>query len=255
MQPGNDMERPNLPATLTKRGSVSVCNHTFPATPAIKDYSAVNAVFFDYPTGACTLTAFGACTFMDCSKSSFQPVNGGDISFGGGTQSATLQYGGLKYNIMTALPTGSLNWASDTAIHISAAGNTLPAFDVTVTMPEPLTVLAPALTTSASQGVPSNQDLVIRWSGGTRDVYTAITTAQTAQFGGDPAERSVRCIFPNAVGTATIPKEALALLPKGAGLEMYVESADVHYVMVGDALVTVRSCAGKDAYLGYVSMQ
>jgi len=168
--------------------------------------------------GACTITRVGACEIRLCPAVGVN-ADSGVITVGGGAQPATLSYAGGNYSFASF---AGLNWPVGGAIPVSATGATVPAWSVTLHMPDTATMTAPpASTTTVSRG----SDLAFAWTGGTQLVAVVV-----ASF--DNTAPAITCRFPAGAGSGTVPASVLAVLPTGSGY-MTANVVDHQVVTVG----------------------
>jgi hypothetical protein len=98
--------------------------------------------------------------------------------------------------------------APSTQLEVHAAGDQVPHFDLSLTSPEPLTVLAPS---RATTDVARTTDLGVAWTG-----LTVGTVAVSIDDGLDEPS-SIACSFPGAEGAGAIPASALAYFASPSG--------------------------------------
>ena len=125
--------------------------------------------------------------------------------------------------------------APNTPLSLHATGDQISSFELSLTSPEPLTVLAPARTTTE---VARTSDLAIVWSGITTGTVSARIT------NGLDISSSIDCTFAGADGVGTISAAALALFGSASGslaitahatATTTVDAWDVRFLVIDDA--------------------
>jgi hypothetical protein len=225
---------------FSKRGEIVVHDRVNVQTPA-QSRSTASAQFLQYDSSPCQRTAVGPCQWFACDANAiFSQIGAGDIQVSGAqsvTLHPTIPPPPFDPEYATVQVAG-LNWASDDVVHVSAVGDAVAAFSATVTMPAPIHLTAPDLS-GAGLFVPRTADLKVSWHDGTGQVSASIAGGGARIF--EPVSL-LRCVFSAADGSGVIPKEALSLLTAG-GYGLSIVAADVHYAVVGDALITVSASA------------
>ena len=99
-------------------------------------------------------------------------------------------------------------WAGGEAVRLRAPGAMVPAFDVTLSAPGSATPVAPA---GGAVNVTRGQPMTLTWSGGAAAgaSTTYVAVLQTPSV-------VLKCSFPAAAGTGTVPGSAIMQLPAGA---------------------------------------
>jgi len=181
-------------------------------------------------------TTLGACVVRTNCQGNDEPVqhySAGELTIDGAgpiilTPDSGGSYGGAGFaDRRSSLPRAPLT--------VHAAGDQISSFDLSLTSPEPLTVLAPA---RATTDVPRTSDLAVAWSG-----LTMGTVALNISDGLDSFS-SIDCMFAGADGAGTIPAAALALFGRASGslsitanatATTTVDAWDVRFVVTDDA--------------------
>jgi len=195
------------------------------------------AGFYETPTTAagCTWTYSGPCSLTTCVGAGITAADAGVITGMIGTNAVTLTPANATYNQTSA---GALT--PGTAIQVSAAGNTVPAFTAgPVTMPTAVAVTAPTTGSMLSKA----SALTTTWTAGTGDVY--VNLSQMTNGGPYPAShaRTIRCTFPSQDGTATVPADMIGGLESGMSVQLVVGGVDLTTVVSGAYEIELRALA------------
>jgi hypothetical protein len=251
---GNDLAMAALPHSLMRRGFVTVVNQPIGATPPAGSTN-LNAGFYEYPNGPCTLTSVGPCEHIDCSsQSSYRELSAGKIALGGGSVAVSLVPDSLgTYHPVPVLSSMMMNWNAGDMVTVNVPGDAFGAFTVDARMPAPITLHAPLIAAPSAPMtiIPRDKDLAVSWSGGSEGVYVVISNNLPG------VTSSLRCWFPAAGGSGTVPQAALASLP-ASFYTMNIYAANLHLLTVGDAFVYVAvgsHPATLDGSSGQVTLQ
>jgi hypothetical protein len=210
---GDLTQGPPPPTTYTRRGLINIIDNA--------GSTNINAHFWDFPAGACTVTHYGACEIDGCAAgtTASAELDAGTITLGGGTSPEALMFGGTAYGAATpAIAPGTLNWAIGSTVSVSAAGKTVPAFATSVTIPADITKLTTPML-GASITIPRDQDMALAWTGGGGQFLVEIVKNTTIG-------PSLLCSFSANAQAGTIPKEALTAMPAGS-YELELFTADL----------------------------
>jgi hypothetical protein len=169
----------------------------------------------------CTVLDAGACVTTSCPKATASdasapdaalPPNAGALTVTGGIFGTTgtglsIDKAGTYYYQAP----GNVFTPGDT-LGVAGAGNTVPAFaEQTVVGPATIKLTAPAAA-AGKITIPTGQDLVVTWTGGTAGAKVFLF-GNAVFTNGDSA--NLTCSWDASTGTATVPKAALA--PMAAG--------------------------------------
>jgi len=209
--------------------------------PPSLNFTSYGATFSDpahpQPDLGCTSTAYGACHLDNCPYP--QPAeaprsHAGIISFTSpdltGTTAITPDTNGLY---PSAMPMG-VHFAGDEMVTFVAQGDTVPAFNETVSYPLLLLMSDPKMPAGMVPAmIPRTRDLVLTWTRGEADIVLRIHSEKIV----GTTLRLFDCTVPSAPGTFTIPKEALQAL--GMSAELTVDTFKRHTFQDGAYTVDI----------------
>jgi hypothetical protein len=183
-------------------------------------------VRFDQSDG-CTVTPVGdQCNTQTCTMPTTMPTypHAGLVRVTGGALDLMVEPGADGTYPFLRSDTQSL-FEGGEVLHVTAAGDEVPALDVEITAPHNVAVTAPTLVETAEPfTIARSSPLMLTWtraSGETSGrvrvmVYTPGDTGLTA---------SANCTFPSGATSGAIPAAALMALPAGTGtIVVFVES-------------------------------
>jgi hypothetical protein len=156
----------------------------------------------------------------------------GKITFAGpgGTESITPDTNG---HYPSAMPMG-VHIAGDEMVSFVAQGDTIPAFDETVSYPALLSMTAPTMPAgTAPASVPRTRDLLLKWTGGQADVFLHIHSLKITGM----TLRSFECYVPSAPGSFSIPRAALQAL--GMATDLDIDTTRRHTFQAGAYAVNI----------------
>ncbi|WP_394831437.1 hypothetical protein LVJ94_33485 [Pendulispora rubella] len=174
---------------------------------------------FDVSSAECTTRTEGACTISKCK------ATGGDGGLEKYLPAGTLTVsGGLLAASGVVLQPDADNfyhkvesgkaWNPGQRISVKSSGAQVPAFEVSVSTPDTLTLEAPAVPAKdQAMSIKRSTGLELRWSGAKETKYVTLFTTD-ATGAGNP-NVSVSCTFPANANTTSIPASALNELPAG----------------------------------------
>jgi hypothetical protein len=167
--------------------------------------------FFVPPGGLNLDSVVGPCRARDVQQ--IVHHGAGDISVTTGGSTYVQPDAGI-------LSVAGMNLPAGASVVISAPGATVPAFDATLVVQPDIQLLSPIVTQSGVLRIDSSMGATFSWSGAPRFVVIEFYgTATPIQY--------VRCTFPGAGGSATVPGGALGPLMGSPGGLVEVYSADV----------------------------
>lgn len=211
---------------------------TIIASGAAATYSVVTT-----PSSGCPTTTAGACQlYTACSTSgSSTTVSAGTVTVTGlATSPFTLgtvaQTGGYVSTAYT-----SYLWTTAVPATVTVGGSAnVPAYDMTINTPNPITLTAPVASNSGPSGpsyiFPKSSDLVVTWTGGVQGLVV-IGVSST----GTPGQ-TVSCSVAASVGTVTIPASLLSGLGTTGGFSASVSTSATK--MVNDWLMEFQATTG-----------
>lgn len=210
------------PPETGNRGAVFV---TSDATATSAAFSA-GAAFFTRTSPDLSVTAksVGPCrveVYGSGASAKDTDRSAGKLTITGGARSVVLTPA-VDKTYPTADGKSALFTGGET-LTLTAEGADVPAFTTTVVAPAKLTLTAPAVPASGPLGVARAKGVAATWSGTSRGEVVLYFDATN----GDEAHAAT-CIFPASAGAGTVPPEAFAAFPAGAGtFNAYVKTVAV----------------------------
>src|SRR5581483_903868 len=147
---------------------------------------------------SCQLDPIGPCTSIACATTAMH--DSGTITIAGGASPQTLGYGAMGY---PNLNSAAALWPAGTHLTVSATGADVPAWNLSLVMPASVTITAPDLTGMPT--APRSSDLAFTWQGGSQSISVTLAQGKTV----------IRCEFPAAGGSGSIPTAVLQQLATG----------------------------------------
>ncbi len=209
--PGNDSSTDSGPKpSKANFGSVSFSETK---TGQTTTYTAT-AAFFATPdggastSGSCTGTQAGSCCYTPPSDGGTTgptptAVSAGGITIKDGASTiGTMSPSGTTYTPLNSTTTSSLRWNDGDSLNVSAAGDTVHAFNGNVTTVAAFANVSPALSFVPGTTISKSQNFTITWTAGTGSV--ALVLAQTTGAG------VITCSATTDPGTMTVDKSLLA---------------------------------------------
>jgi hypothetical protein len=186
----------------------------------------------------CDRVVDGACSSTTCPTpdvSGIYPVGAGQVIASDGTSmiSAEDQPDG---SYLSTSASGAL-FPPGTTLTATAEGGDASAFSADVTMPASVTVTDPASPTGVV--IDRTMPRSFSWTPGTGDVYVYLSQGNLAPVYPLVVGTTVRCVFPSADGTGTIPAAILGTMAAGTA-SMAITGIDETVQTVGTFEVRVR---------------
>lgn len=208
-------------------------------SPATGPTSSVSAGFTMLQQGdenPCTTIEDGDCLVIECSTDPLTVIrrSAGAVTVTGGSREVTLTPDASNEYAASSSATEGLFDGGET-VRVAAAGDHVPAFEVSATAPSAITFSAPNF--FAPITVDRTQDLEVTWTGGADGVAVAVV----ATVGADRTV-DVVCEFPASAGSGSIPAAVLGQLPDPSEITSAAVSGGVRsqeQVETGDWLVTL----------------
>jgi hypothetical protein len=200
--------------TVTSQGpasAIEVLSYDF-SSPAPQSGWSMFASF-THPADAgytLTTTTAGACKIHAYSAPAAPGIDdsAGDIAFTQGAITlATATTAGAGYVVDGGSSASNLLPGT---YHVAATGGVVPAFATDVDAATKISISTPDLPDSGPLVVDRTKDLTLIWP-------APLSGSLVFIFFGSDGLHDVRCEFPGASGSGTVPKAALATLPVGSG--------------------------------------
>ena len=210
---GNDSGSDTGAPMKANFGSVSFTQtETKIANNTTESYAA-SAAFYETPDGGvasgCSGTQSGSCCYVPSGGTTptFTAVSAGGITLkDGSTTIGTMTPNGTTYTPLDSLTTSSLKWNAGDTLNVSAAGDTVHAFNGNVSAVAVLEGLNPAFGATAI-ALSKSADFTETWTAGTG----AITLVVSQQNHG-----TISCTSATDSGTMTVPHALLGNFNTGA---------------------------------------
>ncbi|MCU1279665.1 MAG: hypothetical protein JWM53_3211 [bacterium] len=260
--PGDDLATGNAPADLASPPNTGTINVTSFQSTAQSLYSAgASFVAGVIPSSSpqCTLSVVGSCQAYACIVQSLDAgsggtapplVSAGTVTISGGTTTATMTPG--AGNIYSASSNTQSLFAGGETLTFATSGAAAPASSTMLVAPTAVTITTPAQ--AASYTITRANGFALAWSGGGPGSFDFTIQSSISSTAPGTHYGSVRCQFPVAGGSATVPAAALAVLPTGGasfqvGVSNSASSAVGDWVMNANA-VTYALAPGGAPFVG-----
>jgi hypothetical protein len=232
MTPASDLA-PSADLAPTKIGAVLLGSDT---TNGATD-SYVYPVFGDVTAANnCSHAVVGACTVDICTADDTGSPT--PRYYGAGLITVT---GGLRDVEAAAAADGSYAgvvddtrplWNGGETLRITAAGDAVPAYEVTLQAP-PRIVVSKPVTSNGAVAIDRTADLLVEWSGAAKNVEISISAdGDGTTYGG------IDCIVPTESGRAAVASSLLSRLPAGSGT-VVIQSVSQQNIVAGDWMIYV----------------
>jgi hypothetical protein len=205
---GND-SGPSLEANF---GSVTFTQtQTTTGNTTTDNYSA-SAGFDETPDGGvasgCSGTQSGSCCYVASAQTTtYTAVSAGGITLKDGTSTiGTMSPTGTTYASLDSTTTNSLKWNPGDALAVSAAGDTVHAFNGDVTAVALLAGVDPALGGITPIDIPKSADFTITWTSATGAILVTV---------GTQSHGTITCSASSDSGTMTVPHDLLGNFNSG----------------------------------------
>ncbi|HEY1956068.1 MAG TPA: hypothetical protein VGH28_10650 [Polyangiaceae bacterium] len=214
---GNDSGTDGSAVQKANYGSV-IFSHTQTKTGQTTSdaYTAI-AGFFATPDGGagggggCAGTQSGSCCFVPPSQAdggttgSATAVSAGGITAKDGSATiATLTPTGTSYAPVADPPTSSLTWNAGDMISVTAAGDTVHAFNGSVAAVALFAGVTPALSPLQQTVIPRSSDFTLTWTAGTGAITVTVSALKVAS-----SEGVITCSASSDTGTMVVPHDLL----------------------------------------------
>ncbi len=170
---------------------------------------------YNHPAGDeyCTAEVVGTCIVRECTRSQPQglAVSAGRITMTVNGREVTITPTSAGEYPAPKNPQPALFQGGETVSFVVEGGGDVPAHSASIVAPTAVVLTAPDPTKPIV--IDRTKDLAFAWTGGAAGDVLFVTGVQRS----DGSIASLTCMFPAAVGGATLPNTTLARLPSGNG--------------------------------------
>jgi hypothetical protein len=196
---------------------------------------------------SCTSTTSGDCQLYQCGPSTNptpQLLSAGNITVTGLAADITVMpAAGINGPTYLSAPYSGFLWTSSRPTTLTVAGSAdVPAFTLSSTAPNPISVTAPVAQTGSTgltYAISRGAALAVTWTGGIDGNVTASLTSGTA-----PSQVEIICVAAASKGTVTVPASFMSMLGNSGGFSAGV--ATFVTKNVGDWLMEFEASTIKD---------
>jgi len=177
-------------------------------------------------SGRCSLVKQGGCFVQDCraagaGASALQGVSAGEIDLNQGSSTVLKITPDAADKLYPAADATTPPWTAGDTVTFVAKGSDVPAFNIAMTAPAPLTINSPMPSGTTPASYSASMDLVVRWKPVDGSVTVELVQADAAAD--LSSSLRVLCEWVGMPGAGAIPSSVVGLLSTDSSLSNAIQ--------------------------------